>query len=78
MEVKLDKKEETPQNKEHIRIMTLLISNRAKMAADYRNTIKKNGSLLTNSMSYAYSKGLEDAFKLIANNKEENEKPIQD
>lgn len=69
MDKQSDKPKETPENQEHIRIMTLLVSNRAEMAAKYRALIKQNGSLLTESMTYAYSKGLEDAFKLIANNK---------
>jgi hypothetical protein len=36
-----------------------------QMVTDYKNTIKQNGGLLTQSMVYAYSKGLNDAIKVI-------------
>ncbi len=57
---------------EAARLMTVLLSKRAQMAADYKNTIKHTGGLLTNSMVYAYARGLDDAFKLLNTKKEEN------
>lgn len=36
-----------------------------KLISDYRNTIKKQGGLLTASMTYAYSRGLNDTIKFI-------------
>ena len=59
---------------ERQRLILKLVKNQAPMAADYRNLIKKNGSLLTQSMVYAYSKGLNDALKLIT--KESDEKSV--
>jgi hypothetical protein len=50
---------------EKLRLTTLLLKNQASMAADYKNTIKHTGGLLTQSMVYAYSKALNDAFKLL-------------
>lgn len=50
---------------ERERLILKLVSNSASMASDYRNTIKKTGGLLTQSMTYAYSKGLNDALKLL-------------
>lgn len=52
------------------RLMTKLLKNTAGKAADYKNTIKHNGGLLTQSMVFAYQKGLNDAFKLL--NKEDD------
>lgn len=46
------------------------------MILDYKNTIKHTGSLVTASMTYAYSKALLDAIKLLT--KEiANEEPVQ-
>lgn len=52
-------------NKEKERIMILLMANSARMAAEYKTVIKHTDGLLTQSMVYAYSKGLNDALKLI-------------
>ena len=62
--------------KERERILVLLLSNRAQQASDYKNTIRHTGGLLTQSMTFAFSKGLEAAFKLIVNKKENNEKAV--
>lgn len=56
------------------RLLILLMSNSARMAAEYKQLVKPTGGLLTNSMVYAYSKGLNDALKLLT--KDENEKPV--
>lgn len=55
----------------------LLLKNRDSMTADYRNTIKHTGGLLTSSMAYAYSKGINDAMKLIQKEIIKNEKSVQ-
>jgi hypothetical protein len=52
-------------SKEQERLILKLVSNQAKMAADYKNTIKRTGGLLTTSMTFAYAKGLQDALKLL-------------
>lgn len=53
------------------RLLVLLLSNSARMAAEYRNLIKSTGGLLTSSMVYAYSKGLNDALKLLTQDTKE-------
>jgi len=47
------------------RLTTLLLKERNSQVSDYKNTIKHTGGLLTQSMTYAYSKGLNDALKLL-------------
>lgn len=75
------KKEESPEVKaavkaEKERIMVLLMKNSARMAADYRATIKHTGGLLTQSMTFAYSRALNDTFKLISK-ETKDEKSVQ-
>lgn len=70
-EVKLTQKEETtPEQKEQIRLVTELLKNRDSMVAEYRALIKHSGGLLTNSMVFAYSKGINDTIKLASKPKE--------
>lgn len=52
--------------KERERILTQILKSSQDMALDYKNTIKHAGSLLTGSMTFAYSKGINDVLKLIA------------
>lgn len=52
--------------KERLRLATKILSKSAGMASDYKNTIKHTGGLLTQSMTFAYAKGLQDAFKLLS------------
>lgn len=47
------------------RLLVLVLKNRAKMVSDYKNTIRHTGGLLTTSMTYAYSKGINDILKLL-------------
>jgi hypothetical protein len=64
--------EETTPSAEEIkkqekqRILTLLLTKKDSMTADYRNIIKFTGGLLSQSMVYAYSKALNDVIKLLA------------
>lgn len=62
---------------ERERILVLILANSAKMASDYKNTIRHTGGLLTQSMVYAYSKCFNDVVKLITKTKETYEKPVQ-
>lgn len=72
-------KQETPEaklqkeaaKKERERLTTLILSSSAAMASDYRNTIKHTGGLLTNSMTFAYSKAINDVFKLLTKGSED-------
>lgn len=59
---------------EKLRLVNLLFSKSQIMTADYKNTIKHTGGLLTSSMTYAYSRALADAVKLLT--KDNNEKPV--
>ncbi len=52
-------------NAERVRVSTLLLKEQQGMVEEYRALIKHTGGILTNSMVYAYSKGLNDVFKLI-------------
>ena len=60
------------QAKEKQRIVTLIVTKGLNMTQDYKNTIKYTGGLLSTSMGYAYSKGIQDVIKLIT--KEEKKK----
>lgn len=57
--------ETDPVKKERERIILLLLKNTAPMVSDYKHTLKRTGSLMTSSMVYAYSKGIQDVIKLI-------------
>ncbi len=59
-------------SKERMRLVVKLASKGAGMAADYKNTIKHTGGLLTQSMTYAYSKGFQDALKLLTAKEDED------
>lgn len=54
-------------------VWTVLLKQRDSMTSDYKNTIKHTGGLLTASMTYAYSKGIDDAMKLIQKEITKNE-----
>ncbi len=73
-ETKLPKPETDPIETERVRLAQLLFDAAPFLAAEYKSLIKHTGGLLTNSMVYAYSKGLQDAIKTILkeNNKETN------
>lgn len=47
------------------RILTLIFKNAMPLTQDYKNLIKHTGGLLQTSMSYAYSKGIQDVIKLL-------------
>lgn len=67
MELKIEdtiEKSETTKEKE--RILAFLLGSAAKMTSDYKNTIRHTKSLLTSSMTFAYSKGIQDTIKLLA------------
>jgi hypothetical protein len=66
---------QTDAEKELLRLQVKFLKNRASMASDYKNTIKHTGGLLSQSMTFAYAKGLNDAFKLLTK-EEKNEKPV--
>jgi hypothetical protein len=53
------------KKEEKDKIVTYLITRSEDMVSDYRNTIKHSGGLLTQSMTFAYSKGVNDIIKLI-------------
>ena len=78
LEAKAPEKELTTEEKiekavqeERVRILTILLREQAPAASDYRQTIKHTGGLLTQSMTFAFTKGFQTAFKLIT--KEEQE-----
>ncbi len=80
-ETKAEVVEPTDAEKELLRLQVKFLKSRASMASDYKNTIRqtqKTGDLLTQSMVFAYSRGLNDAFKLLTkdNTKEKNEKSV--
>lgn len=54
-----------PATEEKNRLLALIIREREDMVSRYKNTIKHTGSLLTESMTYAYSKGISDIIKLL-------------
>lgn len=57
--------EQDATSKERERILILILKNAAPMASDYRHMLKPVGGLMTSSMVYAYSKGIQDVLKLI-------------
>lgn len=72
----LPKEDKDVAKTEKERLLVLLLKNSAQMTAEYRILIKNTGGLLTNSMVYAYSKGINDAIKLLTRNEESNEKSV--
>lgn len=58
-------KELTEAQKEKQRLVTLILTKAINMTNDYKSTIKHTGGLLTSSMTYAYSKGINDIVKLL-------------
>lgn len=56
------------------RLVMKLLAERTSKMADYRNTIKHTGGLLTESMTFAYAKGFEAALKLLTQKEEDNVK----
>ncbi len=62
---------------ERVRLLTLILKEQNSMVSDYKHTIKHTGGLLTKSMVYAYSKAINEVFKLI-NKGAQNEKPVQE
>lgn len=76
-ETETEKLQREAAEKERQRLTMLILSNSASMAAEYRHTIKHTGGLLTKSMTYAYSKALNDVFKLLTKGSD-NEKPVQE
>lgn len=65
-----------PARDERWRLANLLFRAIPHLAADYKNLIKYTGGLLTPSMTYAYTRGLHDALKLIQKGEEKNEKSV--
>jgi hypothetical protein len=68
-ETKVETKD--PAKELKAKLLTLLITETPSLVEKYAKLIKYTGSLLSTSMTIAYSKGLSDAAKLI--NKETNE-----
>jgi hypothetical protein len=65
-ETKDDLLRQAGAEEEKLRLTTLLLQESRTMASDYKNTLKHtSSSLLASSMAYAYSKALNDAFKLL-------------
>ncbi len=64
-------------NAERVRIMTLILKEQQSLISNYKNTIKQTGGLLTASMTFAYTRGLNDIFKLLNKPKDSNEKSVQ-
>ncbi len=54
------------RKQEKQRLLALVITKSHNMTMDYKNTIKHTGGLLTTSMGYAYSKGIQDIIKLLS------------
>ncbi len=50
---------------ERMRLSKLLFDKSLYMTAEYKTLIKHTGGLVSSSMGYAYSKGLNDALKLL-------------
>lgn len=64
-DISTEQTEKTPETKEKERILTLILKSSNPMVSDYKNTIKHVGGLLTNSMVFAYAKGIQDTLKLL-------------
>lgn len=62
---------------ERSRILALLLKEQLPMVAKYKVLIKHTGGMLETSMGYAYSKGLNDVFKLIAKGAEDEKQAIK-
>ena len=62
------------QNAERARIMTVMLKESMHQVAQYKALIKHTGSVVMTSMIYAYSKGLNDCFKLVAKGAQSDEK----
>lgn len=58
-----------PAKEEQRRLAQELFKAIPSMAADYKTLVKHTGGLLSASMAVAYSKGLNDALKLILKEK---------
>ena len=58
-----------PEQEEGERLAQTLFKAIPSMAADYKILIKHTGGMLSSSMAFAYSKGLNDALKLIMKEK---------
>lgn len=75
-------KEETkvadPAAVERQRLLQLIFSEKDDMLLEYTTLIKHTGSLVTNSMGYAYSKAINDIIKLISKEGQTDEKPVQE
>ena len=54
-----------PGEEERVRIAEKLFKALPGMTSDYKMLIKHTGGMLSASMAFAYSKGLNDALKLI-------------
>lgn len=73
--VQLDKEAKDPAQVEKERLLVLLLKNAVSMTSSYKQSIAHTGGLLTSSMTYAYSKGIQDTIKLLTK-KDENEKSV--
>lgn len=75
-ELPKEKKDTAKSEKE--RLLIVLLSNSGRLAAEYRTLIAHTGGLLTSSMVFAYTKGLNDALKLLTQDKgKTNEESVQ-
>lgn len=61
---------------ERVRLSEKLYKRVPFLSNDYKNLIKHTGGLLTSSMTYAYTKGLQDAVTFIL--KENNNENVQE
>lgn len=77
VDIELTTEQKEAAEKERLRILTMLLKERADLVLKYRTLIKQNGSLLTESMVYAYNKAIGDIFKLITTKGVTDEKPVQ-
>lgn len=59
--------------KERTRLWRMILESRDSMTAEYKALIRHTGGLVTNSMTYAYSKGINDVMKLILKENNEDE-----
>ena len=60
-----DAPEQTPEEKEKLRILKLILENQQGMAADYKQSVRRTGALVSGSMAHAYARGIQDVLKLI-------------
>lgn len=63
-----------PAEVEKTRLAELMFKEAPYLSAKYRALIQHKGSLLSESMTYAYSKGINDAIKLILKETNKNGK----